>query len=230
MPDQFDNVAFVPLRGGSKGIPGKNIKPFNGYPLCYWAISAAQNAKSIDRVFVSTDSDEISRAVLGFGFAKVEVIPRSKESASDVASSELALLEFAESTHFNTVTFLQATSPLTSARDLDGAMSHFLGGGFNSLVSVVRQKRFIWTSSAGGLVAPVNYELKNRPRRQDWDGYLVENGAFYISDRVGLMKERCRLSGRIGHWEMAEETYFEIDTEADWRVLESLAKNLVYHY
>ena len=114
-----DTAAFIPVRGGSKSIPLKNIKELAGHPLVYWTVKAACDCKYIDRVYVATDSDRIRETVNGFGFDKVLVIGRSAETASDTASTESALLEFAENHEFDNVYLIQATSPLLTGKDLD---------------------------------------------------------------------------------------------------------------
>jgi CMP-N-acetylneuraminic acid synthetase len=68
----------------------------------------------------------------------------------------------------------------------------------------------------------VNYNYKNRPRRQDWEGYLVENGAFYISNSINILESKNRISGNIGLYKMDEKTYYEIDSEDDWKIIENL--------
>ena len=102
------NVAFIPVRAGSKSIKNKNITLVNNKPLVYWTVSVANNS-NLDKVFVSTDSIEIKTLVESFGFNKVEVIERSKESSSDKATSESALIEFTNKYEFDNVVFLQAT-------------------------------------------------------------------------------------------------------------------------
>lgn len=223
---QLPVVAFLPLRGGSKGIPGKNIRDFAGKPLCYWSIRAACDCRRVEKIYVATDSEKIRDVVLDFRFPKVEVIGRSEKSATDKASSELVLLEFAQKYESETIVFLQATSPLTTSADLDGALKKMSAGNLTSLVSGVNQKRFVWKTSKNGLIRPQNYDPRRRPRRQDWDGYFVENGAFYITKTKNLLKQKCRVSGKIGFWEMPEESYFEIDSETDWTILEGLFRQV----
>ena len=214
-------VAFIPVRGGSKSIPLKNIKSFCGQPLVYWTTKAASDCPSIDTVYVATDSEKISAAVKNFNFPNVEVIGRSEKTAQDTASTESAMLEFAEKFNFENIVLIQATSPLLTAEDLSGGISKYIAGKYDSLLSVVRQKRFIWREVGDASLAE-NYNPLERPRRQDWAGYLVENGAFYITGRERLLKTKCRISGRIGLYEMSEETYFEIDEPSDWIIMEKL--------
>ena len=214
------NVAFIPVRGGSKSIPLKNIKEIAGRPLVYWAARAASECSCIDVVYVATDSEEIKKVVEKFELAKVIVIGRGKASASDTASTESAMLEFASDYEFENIVLIQATSPLLTANDLEGGFKLFGKQDTDSVLSVVRQKRFQWKEDDNGLVHPVNYDVFRRPRRQEFEGYLVENGAFYITSRERLQIYKNRLSGNIRAYEMDASTYFEIDEPSDWTIIE----------
>lgn len=225
------NVAFIPVRGGSKSIPLKNIKPISGKPLVYWAVKATCGCKYIDKVYVATDSEKIKETVETFKtgveaefFKKAEVIGRSAESASDTAATEFAMLEFAENYDFDNIVLVQATSPLLQTSDLDHGFEVFNEDGVDSVLSVVSQKRFHWGKDDKGYAYPANYDVFRRPRRQEFDGYLVENGAFYISTRVALIKSQNRVSGNIKAVEMNEDTFFEIDEPSDWVIIEALMK------
>lgn len=217
-------AAFIPVRGGSKSIPLKNIKIFNGKPLVYWTIKAAQDCVGIDKIYIATDSEQIKACVSQFSFPKVEVISRSPDSATDTAATELAMLEFASKYDFDTIVLIQATSPLLTEKDLDRGMEVYREPGVDSVLSVVRQKRFCWGQSGEGYVQPLNYDYRERPRRQEFEGFLVENGAFYITGRKGLLDSGCRLSGQIKAVEMSEDTYYEIDEPGDWLILEKLMR------
>jgi len=208
-------VAFIPVRGGSKSIPLKNIKMIAGKPLVQWVVEAAVNATCIDEVFVATDSDEIRAVVEGFDCPDLTVVSRSAETATDSASTESALLEFSERASFADVFLIQATSPLLRGSDLDAAWEKYQEGRYASLLSVVRQKRFFWEEREDGGV-PLNYHPNSRPRRQDFAGCLVENGAFYLSSRQAVLASRCRISGRIGLYQMPPNTYVELDEPEDW--------------
>jgi N-acylneuraminate cytidylyltransferase len=221
MEKSLNTVALIPVRGGSKSIPLKNIKLFCGKPLVYWSVAAAAECADIECVYVATDDNRIKEVVESFGFDNVVVIGRSVESAHDTASTETVLLEFAESVDAERIVLIQATSPLLGVHDLTEAIRKLDVTNSDSLVSVVRQKRFIWQED-GGTGIPVNYDPVKRPRRQDWEGFLVENGAFYITYREKLLSSGCRISGKIDLYEMAEETYFELDEPADWIIGEKL--------
>jgi N-acylneuraminate cytidylyltransferase len=220
-PARVSTVALIPARGGSKGIPRKNIRPLAGRPLIYWTCRAAQDCPQIDTVYVSTDDAEIEAAVRGLNLSKVQPIARAPETATDTASTESVLLDFAQRLDFDRIVLIQATSPLLRAADLD-AGCELLHRGFDSVLSVVRQKRFLWERHAERGGVPINYDYRSRPRRQDFDGQLVENGAFYITTRERLLAERCRIGGKIGLVEMPEETYIELDDLHDWHIVEAL--------
>lgn len=222
------NIAYIPVRGGSKSIPMKNIKPIAGMPLVYWVIKAAVECNIIDHIYVSTDSVEIRKTVEGFLFERVTVVQRSDDSATDTVSTEFGMLEFAQNKDFKNIALIQATSPLLSALDLENGFTLQMRKGVDSVLSVVKQRRFIWSDTENGYAAPVNYNYTNRPLRQNFGGVLVENGAFYITSRNNLLKSRCRLSGNIKTIEMAPESYIELDEPSDWAIVEGLlrCKNL----
>ena len=211
------NVAFIPVRAGSKSIKNKNITLINNKPLIYWTVSVANNS-NLDKVFVSTDSDEIKSVVESFGLEKVEVIGRSKESSSDNATSETALIEFAQNYEFDNVVFMQATSPLTQTSDINGALKKFLNSDKKSLISTIKRHQFLWDTKG----TPMNYDPNKRPRRQEWDGYYIENGAFYISSRKEILKTGCRITTPVDFWEMSVQNIFEIDEPTDIDIVEKL--------
>lgn len=211
------SVALIPLRGGSKSIPGKNIKPLAGKPLCAWVLQAAVACPAIDAVYVSTDSAEIAQVVHGLGLG-VRVIDRPAEYASDEASTESVMLHFMRQVPFDTLVTIQATSPLLDASHLTQALARFQRQAYDSMLTAVRSKRFYWNDDG----TPINYDPLRRPRRQDFSGTLMENGAFYITRRHILQDFGCRLGGRIGIFEMPSDTAVEIDEERDWDLVSGL--------
>ncbi|EOS34847.1 YrbI family 3-deoxy-D-manno-octulosonate 8-phosphate phosphatase [Lachnospiraceae bacterium A4] len=214
------NVALIPVRGGSKSIPLKNIKEIAGKPLVYWTAKAANDCKDIDIVYIATDSEIIRKTINGFKLNKVRVIDRGKDTATDTASSESVMMEFARKYEFDNIVLVQATSPLLKSSDIENGFKLFHKDKTDSVVSVVRQKRFIWETNEEGYAASINYNIFNRPRRQEFKGYLVENGAFYITSKKALIDSRNRISGNIKACEMDESTYFEVDEENDWIIIE----------
>ncbi|WP_270739585.1 N-acylneuraminate cytidylyltransferase [Massilioclostridium coli] len=223
------NIALIPVRGGSKSIPMKNIKPICGKPLVYWTAKAACQCPQIDRVYISTESQEIKQVVEQFQakepqlFSKLEVVGRSEETATDTASTESVMLEFAKQHEFENIALVQATSPLLSSQDLTNGFQALQTDGTDSIVSVVRQKRFQWKVN-NGFALPTNYDVFQRPRRQEFEGYLVENGAFYICSREDLLRTQNRVSGKIKAVEMDEDSFFEVDEPRDWAIVEALMR------
>ncbi len=223
-------AAFIPARGGSRSIPLKNIKMINNRPLIYWACRAACECSYIDRVYLSTDNDLIRETAEGFisdeteVFQKLHVIGRSEESAADSAPTETAMLEFANLYPFDIYVLIQATSPMLKAKDLERGFDAMKLPDTDSVLSVVRQKRFNWEVNEEGYARPLNYDYFHRPRRQDFKGYLVENGAFYICRREGLMKYKNRIHGRIRAVELEGDSYLEMDEPGDWAAAEALMR------
>ncbi len=229
--EKIMNIAFIPVRGGSSSITLKNIKPICGKPLVYWAVKAACECRDIDFVYVATDSDVIRKTVEGFRTAesggiwdKIRVIGRSAESATDTASTETAMLEFAENYEFDSIALVQATSPMLKAADIEGGFTLFRSPETDSVLSVVRQRRFVWKKEESGRAVPANYDIFRRPRRQEFEGFLMENGAFYITSRNNLLQHKNRISGNIKTYEMAEDSAFEMDEPGDWIIIEALMK------
>lgn len=221
-------IAFIPVRGGSKSIPLKNIKPFCGMPLIYWNLKAFSDSESVTRIIVATDSDQIEQTVVAFNFEKVSIYRRSTENATDTASTESVMLEYldagpVEIEDESLFILAQATSPLTQTQHIDEAISQFREKGYDSMLTCVRQKRFFWNDNG----TPVNYDYQNRPRRQDFDGYLMENGAFYINQVANIKRFRNRLSGKIGIYEMPEYTALELDEPSDWPIIEKLMQTFM---
>lgn len=222
-------VAFIPVRGGSRSIPGKNIRRIGGRPLLHWVLDATCGASGVDEVVVSTDDADIARVARAYPHGTVTVVGRSPESATDTAATEIALLEFAATTDADTILLAQATSPLTEAAHVDEALSRFVESGADSLVTVVRQHRFRWDVDASGFATPLNYDPVARPRRQDFAGDAVENGAFYVVRRDTLMRTRCRLGGRMLAFEMPPHTDVELDEPEDWAILDRRLRDRTPH-
>ena len=220
-------IAFIPVRGGSKSIPLKNIKVINGKPLVYWTAIAANNAECIDKVVIATDSEVIKSTVSGFDFEKVEVYDRDSANASDTASTESVMIEYIQRAKLkddDTFFLIQATSPMLKSEHIDGMYGKFVEQKFDSMFTGVREKQFHWIETDSG-VKPINYDYKNRPRRQDFNGIIAENGACYINSVKNIRKEGCRLSGNIGVYELPSYTAYEIDEESDWIIVEGLMKH-----
>lgn len=216
-------IAFIPVRGGSQSIPLKNIKSFCGKPLVFWNIYALEDTPAIDKIVVATDSAEIEEAIRSFNFQKTEIYHRSAENAQDTSSTESVMLEYLHqsgSDADDVFILVQATSPLTQSKDFSAALELYKHSDYDSLLTGVRFKRFFWNEDGSSK----NYDYQNRPRRQDFKGEFMENGAFYVNRVGNILRDRNRLSGKIALFEMEEFTAFEIDEPDDWAIAEALMK------
>lgn len=214
-------IAFIPVRGGSKSIPLKNIKLFCGKPLVCWNIEALEQCAQVDEIIVATDSDEIEEVVASRFYSKTKIYRRSAENACDTASTESVMLEYIHYAQLDSgdiFMLVQATSPLTETAHFAEALSMYAKGGYDSILTCVRNYRFFWNENGTSM----NYDYRNRPRRQNFSGMLMENGAFYINTVGNILASGNRLSGRIGIYEMPEYTATEIDEPDDWIILENL--------
>jgi len=211
-------LAIIPARGGSKGIPKKNIRLLDGKPLIAYSIEAALSSKTVDRVVLSTEDEEIAHIAQGYG---AEVIKRPMELASDIAPTEPTLehvvtyLKETEGYQADIIVLLQPTSPLRNGRHIDEAVETFLNNEYDSLVSVCPSHVFLW-KMMGKRAYPSNFDFSNRPRRQDRAPEYQENGAIFITNCSILMSSHNRLGGKIGLYIMPKENSWEIDSEDDF--------------
>lgn len=214
-------TAIIPLRKNSKGIPGKNKRKMVGRPLFTWVLTEAIFS-DLEEVFVFTDDTEIIDFVSkNYAWSpKVKTLLRSGTNANDNSTTESAMLEFSKKINqdYDVLCLLQATSPLTLAADINKSLEKITKEAFDSALSVVKTHRFTWNRDG----RPNNYDVFNRPRRQDFEGLFIENGAIYCSTKEAFLSSKNRVSGNIGLVEMAEETLSEIDTESDWLIVEQL--------
>ncbi|WP_413999260.1 cytidylyltransferase domain-containing protein [Flavobacterium sp. W1B] len=214
-------TAIIPLRKDSKGIPGKNKKKMVGRPLFSWVLTEAVFS-DLDEVVVFTNDPEIIAYVEReyHWTPKVKAMLRSDENANDTASTESTMLEFSEKINhdYAILCLLQATSPLTMAKDINAALDKISIEQYDAALTVVKTHRFTWNADG----TAQNYNVFNRPRRQDFEGLLIENGAVYCTTKEGFLKSKNRVSGTIGLVEMPEEALMEIDSLSDWTIIENL--------
>ncbi len=166
---------------------------------------------------MSTDSSAIADVVRAVD-KSVRIIDRPGRFATDNSSTEEVMLHFASLVDFDLLVTIQATSPMLKPSELSSGIEQFRLGKFDSMLSAVRTKRFYWSDSG----VPLNYDPNHRPRRQEFRGTLMENGAFYITSREVLLRDRNRLGGRVGIFEMESDSAVEIDEPEDWETVERL--------
>ena len=217
-------VAVIPARGGSKGVPGKNLRRVGGVSLVARAVHSALAAASITQVYVSTDDPRTAAEARAAG---ADVIDRPAELAGDTATSESALLHAlgvldADDRPVDVLVFLQCTSPFVSATDLDAAVGLVLADEADSVFSAVDNHAFLWRPD-GDRVVGVNHDPGHRQRRQDRAPEYRETGAFYVfrADRFAAVGHR--FFDRTAVVAVPELTALEIDTEADLAVACALA-------
>lgn len=218
-------LSLIPARGGSKGIPRKNLQLLGEYPLIVHSILDTKESKLIDSVYVSTDDSEIAEVSRQHG---ADVIIRPPQLASDESTSESALLhalyEIEKLGHApEIIVFLQCTSPIRNGNDIDRAIIKFKDDGADSLLSVSPSHRFLW-EEVGNQVRPINYDHYLRPRRQDMRPQYVENGSIYIFKPWVLKEFNNRLGGKISLFIMKEEASIDIDSLIDFKIAEFLLK------
>ena len=213
-------IALLPLRGGSKSIPDKNLRPIAGRPLYAWSLEAALASDCFDAIYAASDSAAIRDAARARFGTRIEVLDRAPENATDTASSEAVMLEVAARTESDVLCLIQATSPLTRAEDFRAARRRFEQDQLDSLLTGVELKRFFWRHDG----VPLNYHPAHRPRRQEFAGTVMENGAFYFTRTALLRASGVRLGGRIGVHVMAAECAAELDEPDDWPIVEALLR------
>jgi CMP-N-acetylneuraminic acid synthetase len=204
-------VAVIPARGGSKGIPGKNLRTVGGIPLVVRAIEAARSCHLIDRIVVSTDDPAIAAAAVA---AQAEVVDRPARLSGDLASSESAVLHALEQLDqpAEIVVLLQPTSPFIDAAALMNAIERVLSGMHDVVFSAIETFVFLWKFDSEGRATGVNHDASTRPRRQDREPQFQETGGFYVMRASGLHRSRFRFFGRVGVAIVDEITGVEIDT------------------
>ena len=210
-------VAIIPARGGSKGIPRKNMRLLHGRPLIEYAILNALESSYIDDVVVSSDSEEI----LSFAsqFEGVSCLNRLSDLALDpVIYDAVKRQEEKAAIIYDIVVTMQPTSPLLSVETLDSALRDFCASNSDSMISVVNAPRLSWKTDATGAMMP---SYKERLNRHQLPPHYLETGAFFISRREAVTPQG-RLGKNVSAFEVPETEAVDIDTKQDWVVCESL--------
>jgi len=206
-------VSVILARKGSKGIPDKNIILLDNKPLIAYAIEASLLSKC-DETWVSTDGESIKEVSLKYG---AKVLERPEEFASDKSSSESALIHFANNIECDYIVFIQPTSPLLLSTDINCGIKMI--SPYDSVFSGYKEE---WSSRWSSDMKTINWNGKDRPRRQDAKDMYVENGAFYITSKKNLLESKSRYSGKIGCVEMSFYRSFQLDTYEDLSFLRKI--------
>lgn len=235
-------IAIIPARGGSKGIKRKNLQLVGDKPLVAWSIEDALKSELVDAVVVSSEDEEILKVAREFGDVGDKVIlrERPKELAEDQTQTEPVMIDALETLRmtfgktFDYVVLLEPTGLFRRKSDIDNAIKQIIDEQADSLLSVFQNDVFLWeegwcrnkdipwatykgvpTENSYATAEPVNYDYQNRPTRQQKVWEWVENDALFITKTDLLMKEKCRLGGKIVLYKMPEFISSEIDEPFD---------------
>lgn len=218
-------VAVIPARGGSKGIPRKNLKAIAGKPLLAYTIKNAQQISLISRIIVSTDDNEIAKCAKEYG---AEIVLRPAEISGDTASSELALmhviqhLKQIEDYSPDILVFLQCTSPLTLPEDIEGTIQVLINEGADSALAVSPFFHFLWRKDDLGSAVGINHNKNSRMMRQEFKDQYIETGAIYVMKCQGFLSAGHRFFGKTALYIMPNERCLEIDAPNDLVKAENL--------
>lgn len=222
------SVAIIPARGGSRGIPRKNVALLDGKPLVVHTIDAARGAELVDAVVVTTDDPEISQLAERAG---AWVVERPVSIAGDAATSESALVHALDvlrdryGVEPELTVFLQCTSPLTTSEDIDKTVGALLDEQADSALAVAPSHQFMWKRDEIGQATGVNHDERVRQRRQDRQAQYVETGAVYVMRTAGFRLSGHRFFGRVAMHAMPRERVWEIDDPSDMVVARALLES-----
>lgn len=216
-------AAVIPARGGSKGIPNKNLRTVGGVPLLVRAIRSCHAAKLVNLVVVSTDSDQIAAVAMEAG---ARVIRRPADLSTDESTSEAALLHVVgelekESIRPDSLAFVQCTTPFIEPSDIDGTIQ--LLESFDSALTVAPSHRFVWKNDEAKNGIGVNHAPFQRSRRQDLPPEFIETGGVYAMNTSGLVANGHRFFGKIGLHVVSVDRSIEIDDLGDLSMARALA-------
>ena len=214
-------ICLIPARSGSTRIKNKNIVKIKNKPMIHYALNAAVKSQLIEKIFVATNSKKITNSIIDFKQKKINIIGRSKKSETQYAKTELLLDEFCKKYDTDIIIVLQITNIFITSKILDQAIKKFISLKVDGLVSVIKFVNFIWKKDKN-IIKPYNYNPLKRPRSQEFNSFVMENGSFYIFRRKKYLKYKNRIHGKIAYFEMPKKSYFDIDTHEDLKIVRSL--------
>ncbi len=226
-------LSIIPARGGSKGIKLKNLVKLNKIPLITYTVKASLNSKKISRTVVSTDHQNIEKVAKKNG---AEVIQRPKKLATSKVSLEPVIqhvldeLESQDGYVPDIIVILQNTSPFRNSKHLDEAISQFIAGDFDSLISGFSADYFSWKKIDDNSIMPLDFDPKQRPNRQQKHRQFFENGAIFISKYSSFKNSKCRVSGKIGFYEMPMYLSYDINEKEDLEIMNNILRKFGKKY
>ena len=227
----MSTVAIIPARGGSKGVPGKNLRPVGGVPLVARAVRTCLAADRIDAAYVTTDDPAIADVARRAG---AEVIVRPTDLSGDTATSEAALdhavgVVTERDRQPEVIAFVQCTSPFINPDDLDRAVEMITAGRADSVLSAIETYEFLWrdadpaVAAGSGPMIGQNHDAGYRPLRQQRRPDFRETGAFYVMRTAGFLTHRHRFFGRTGVVNVSEFGSLEIDTVEELHLADAIS-------
>lgn len=230
-------LAIIPARGGSKGVPRKNIKDLEGKPLISYTINAAKESKYIDRIIVSTDDEEIAELALKYG-AEVPFL-RPKELATDNAKAIDNYIYTIDRLNkmnkdvdeIKEFIVLQPTSPLRTSVDIDNAIKIFYENNADTVISIVKSEHpptWYKRISKEGILVDYFQSIDNSLNRQEAEETYLPNGAIYIFKYASLKENYGYYNSKTYPYIMAQENSVDIDTIVDFKLAEVLMKKYCY--
>lgn len=221
-------VAIIPARGGSKGIPTKNIHPLNNKPLIHYCLTSLKDA-NLDKIYVSTDCEKIKNVVLTYD--NVNTIDRPAHLSTDQSPTIDTIKHCIDTLSLkeeDVLVLVQPTSPLVESKDITDGINLFTSSNeYDIIISVVYNHDVLWEENQNILI-PKGHDPFHRKRRQDMKKTFSENGAFYIFKVSNITKNNCLYGyGKVGYVEMPKSRSFQIDDYEDLFIVESVLKNKV---
>lgn len=217
-------LAIIPARGGSKGLPGKNIRPLVGKPLLQYTIDAALASRYVGRIVVTSEDDkilEVAGKTEGLTLIKrPEELARDETPMTPVTEHALSYVREQENYEPDIVLLLQPTCPLRIGRHIDEAVEKFLKDECDSLLSILILLKHQYKMVDKKYLEPL---LKERPNRQQRAPVILENGVIYLT-KVDLVKQGLTIGGKTGFYEMTIDSSINIDTLKDFEIAERLIK------
>ena len=221
-------LAVIPARGGSKGIPNKNIVPLLGKPLISWTIEAAQASRYIDRLILSSDDPQICAVAESAG-CEVPFTRRKALATDEAKTIDVVFDALDQMPGFDLVMVLQPTSPLRAVSDIDNSLELLIEKGVHSAVSVTRVKDHPYLvyamNSDARMEAVISLDPSTSLRRQDLPPAFTLNGAIYIADISWLVESRSFISPETVGYEMPKSRSVDIDEEIDLKVAEQVLRS-----
>lgn len=225
-------LGIIPARGGSKGVPNKNIKLLGGKPLIAYTIESAMESKMLTDCIVSTDSEQIAETAKAYG-AKVPFM-RPAELATDTAKSIDVVLHALDAlqeqgNRYDAVVLLQPTNPFRPNGFIDDAIQKFTSGGYDTLISLLPvpheyNPHWVFVPDAQGMLKLATGEEEIISRRQDLPPAFFRDGSIYITFIEVLKNKKSFYGNKLGYIEANPKCHVNIDTPADWERAEQLIK------